>query len=426
LAPACAVLALAAVGARAQEPAGVIPGATAKTPVEIDAANLKWDDAQRMATYEGDVVVTQGEGTLHASRMRIYLNKDQAAQSGKGRAKGDAAKPAAAPAPEAGPLGATGSADIRRIEAEGPVTVVQKDQIGAGDSGEYDKAKDRIVLDGHVVLTQGKNVTAGARLVYAVSTRDVLIEGGRERVRSEFVQEQTPPAAAKPAQPKAAAPATGQPAANQDIGFPGAGQSSGPIQIEANRLQWFDKAQRAVYSGAVTAVQGESALRASRLTIFIERDPAAKAGKGKGKDAKAGAAPTDGGKGRIRRIEADGPVTITQKDQVATSSRATYDKPAHRVDLIGAVTLTQGDNVTTGQHLVYDLTTKQATMIGAGAQRAAAVFTPQKDGGPGGKAGASKSGGPAAAGKSGGPAAAGKSGGPAAAGKQAAEGQPKR
>jgi lipopolysaccharide export system protein LptA len=337
----------AAAPARAQQP-GLLPGAAARTPVEIDATNLKWNDAERMASYEGEVVVTQGEATLHARGLRVYLDKT---------AKADGAKAEAAPAVVA-PIGAAGSADIRRIEADGPVTVVQKDQIGAGDRGEYDKGRGQIVLEGHVVLTQGKNVTAGARLVYRVASRDVVIDGGRERVRSQFVQD-TPQGAPQPA------------AAPEPAAFPGAGNSREPIRIEANRLEWFDATQRAVYSGAVAAVQGEAAMRASRLVIFVNRD----------KRAEKGAAPGGpGGGDRISRIEAQGPVTITQKDQVATGARAVYDKGAGKVELIGNVTLTQGENVTTGSRMIYDLASKQATMIGGGGGRAQALFTPSKGG----------------------------------------------
>lgn len=351
------ILALAC-GAQAQPAPGVLPGSTARTPVEIDAANLKWNDVERMATYDGDVVVTQGDTTLHASRMRIYLIKDQTRATAK-TPEGRSVPPA-----DAGPIGATGSADIRRIEADGPVTVVQKDQIGSGDSGEYDKARDQVILTGHVVLTQGQNITSGGRLVYRIASRDATISG-KERVRSQFVQEQA--AAQGPAKPQpVAAPAQG-------LAFPGAGSSREPIQIEANKLEWFDAQQKAVYSGAVTAVQGEASLRASRLTIFVLRDQSTTGGRTR-------AAPGEGGKGQIRRIEAAGPVTVTQKDQVATGSRAIYDKAANRVELIGGVTMTQGENVTTGSRMIYDLTTKQATMIGGGPSRAQAAFTPAKRG----------------------------------------------
>lgn len=349
-----AVLALAASSAASQAqsrrgPPPVLPGASARAPVEIDAENLQWRDAERVAVYSGKVVVTQGETTLHASRMRIQLGKADAAA---------AAAPATAQDQMAGVLpGAPAVSDIRRIEADGPVTIIQKDQIGAGDRGEYDKTADRVVLAGHVVLTQGQNATSGARLVYRIGRRDVTVEGGRGRVRSHFVPGDKPQAQPQ-GRPQPAAPADGADA------FPGAGSSREPIQIEANRLDWSDAARRAVYSGAVTAVQGEAGLRAARLTIFV--DPAQA-------DAPRGA---PAGGGRIRRIEADGGVTVMQKDQVITGSRAVYDRAANRIDMYGRVLATQGANVTRGSHLVYDLATKRATMVSGASGRAQGVFTP--------------------------------------------------
>ncbi|QLP96325.1 MAG: hypothetical protein HZY79_01435 [Rhodoblastus sp.] len=204
-----------------------MPGATAKTPVEIDAANLKWNDAEHgdlRRRGRGDA--RRGDAARHAPARLSRQGSSQDAA----RAVGKDGKPVPAAAP--GPLGAAGSADIRRIEADGPVTVVQKDQIGAGARGEYDKAKDRIVLDGDVVLTQGPNATAGGRLVYRVATRDVTIFGA-PRVRSQFVQQQAAPAApSRAAAPRRRTPPFPAPAPRE------------PIQIEANQLQWFDAPQR--------------------------------------------------------------------------------------------------------------------------------------------------------------------------------------
>lgn len=347
-----AALALAPAALKAQPsgaPPPVLPGASSREPVEIDAENLQWRDAERIAVYTGRVVVTQGETTLHAARLRVQLGKADAAAA--------SAKQGASLLP-----GAPAVSDIRRIEADGPVTIIQKDQIGSGDRGEYDKTADRVILAGHVVLTQSENATSGARLVYRIARRDVTVEGGRGRVRSHFVPGGKPQDSARPGKPVPPPPAA-QPAPGADA-FPGAGSSREPIQIEANRLDWSDAARRAVYSGAVTAVQGDAALRASRLTIYI--DPADKA---------AGGANPAGG-GRIRRIVAEGGVTVMQKDQVITGSRAVYDRAANRIDMYGRVLATQGANVTRGPHLVYDLATKRAVMVGGSSVRAQAVFTP--------------------------------------------------
>jgi lipopolysaccharide export system protein LptA len=121
------------------------------------------------------------------------------------------------------------------------------------------------------------------------------------------------------------------------------------------------KDQKLVYSGAVVAMQGESRLKASVLTIFLES-----------------AASTSTGH-QMRRMEAQGPVTVTAKDQIGTGDAALYDKAENKVYLTGRVTLSQGANVTKGERLVYDLNTNQAIVLGgASAQggRVRSVFTP--------------------------------------------------
>ena len=54
---------------------------------------------------------------------------------------------------------------IRRAEARGDVTVVSKDQNASGDLGVYDMKKKTITLTGNVVISQGKNVVRGERVV---------------------------------------------------------------------------------------------------------------------------------------------------------------------------------------------------------------------------------------------------------------------
>ena len=60
--------------------------------------------------------------------------------------------------------------DIRRIEARGGVTVISKDQNASGDLGVYDLKKKTITLTGNVVVSQGKNVLHGDRVVVDTTT----------------------------------------------------------------------------------------------------------------------------------------------------------------------------------------------------------------------------------------------------------------
>lgn len=153
--------------------APLLPGGNSRDPINIDAQKLEWFDGEQKAVYSGDVVVVQGEGSLKASALTIFLQRDAAA--------------AGTAQPAAGPGG--GSSQIQRMEARGPVTVVQKDQVGTGDSGVYDKAQNKVFLIGNVTLSQGANVTTGDRLVYDLETKAAVVESGgtQQRVKGLFI-----------------------------------------------------------------------------------------------------------------------------------------------------------------------------------------------------------------------------------------------
>ena len=84
-------------------------------------------------------------------------------------------------------------------------------------------------------------------------------------------------------------------------------------------------------------------------------------------------------------MEAEGPVTVISKTQVATGDKAIYDKIENRVQLIGHVTLSDGPNVTKGDKLTYDLKTGQAVVESGGAKsgRVHGQFTPSQGAAPG-------------------------------------------
>jgi lipopolysaccharide export system protein LptA len=161
---------------------------------------------------------------------------------------------------------------------------------------------------------------------------------------------------------QAAGPVAGQkPKSGSSPVLPG-GNTKAPITVDASKLEYFDKDQKLIYSGGVVATQGESTMRASVMVVFLARP--------------GEAATLQAETGRIRRIEAAGPVTVTQVDQVGTGDSGVYDKSENKVYLIGNVVLSQGPNVTKGERdskLVYDLETGYAQVIGG---RVNSIFTP--------------------------------------------------
>ena len=171
---ACVALALA-VPVLAQKPAKgpmQIPGGKSHEPVNISADKLEYFDKEQKAVYDGNVVVTQGEATMKCASLTIFLTRqEKAATTDK----------------EATPI--AGNSDVSRMEATGPVTIVQKDQTGSGDSGLYERAVNRVTLSGHAKLQQGPNLTTGERIIYTIDQGRAVVEGN---VRSFLVPGSTP------------------------------------------------------------------------------------------------------------------------------------------------------------------------------------------------------------------------------------------
>ena len=175
LAAALALGAAAPALAQTGRSQAVLPGGNAREPVNIEANKLEWFDKDQRAVYSGDVVVMQGESSMRATVLTIFLTKADGAEE----------KPAAGASGAA--LGPSGGSQISRMEASGPVTVIQKDSIGTGDRGEYERAANRVTLIGNVTLAQGGNVTVGDRLVYDLNSKQAVVHSGASKGRVQGV-----------------------------------------------------------------------------------------------------------------------------------------------------------------------------------------------------------------------------------------------
>jgi lipopolysaccharide export system protein LptA len=188
------MIALAAPGsAAAQAPhaaaagpgQGLIQDQNQDQPIQIEAATLEVRDKNKMATFSGDVQVVQGDMTIKCQTLVVFYG----AEHGQGQTVA-AAMPPAAGAPQGAHLQQVvpqGAQDIRRIEARGGVTVISKDQNASGDLGVYDLKKKTITLTGNVVVSQGKNVLHGDRVVVDTTTGNAHVESGgasQNRVRA--------------------------------------------------------------------------------------------------------------------------------------------------------------------------------------------------------------------------------------------------
>jgi lipopolysaccharide export system protein LptA len=182
----------------------------------------------------------------------------------------------------------------------------------------------------------------------------------------------------------AAAPA--RPAGRRPSAFGELGSNKDPIKIDADRLDVFDKEGRAVFGGNVVAVQGDSTMKCSLLTVFYEAGRGATAAGQAGREPQANPL---GGDSAIRKINCKGPVTIVSKTQVASGDNAEFDRTRNKVLLTGNATLSDGPNVTRGERVAYDLNTGVANVEGGGGGgRVRALIVPGSQNNPG--AGAQK------------------------------------
>jgi lipopolysaccharide export system protein LptA len=126
-------------------------------PVQVTADQLSVNQADGTAVFTGNVVVTQGNMTLQAASLRVEYAKDQKS--------------------------------IARLMATGGVKLAAGGEAAAAENADYMPETGALILQGDVVLTQGKSAISGQILTLSLKTGLGTMEG---RVTTIFT----------PAQPK--------------------------------------------------------------------------------------------------------------------------------------------------------------------------------------------------------------------------------
>jgi len=125
-------------------------------PIEITAQKLELIQQQRQSIFTGDVVATQGDMTLSADKLTVFLleNQDQ----------------------------------IDRLEAVGTVKVVQLDRVATADLAIFYQLEEKLVLSGHAVVVQDNNRVSGEEIViYLKENRSVIKSSNNSRVKAVIV-----------------------------------------------------------------------------------------------------------------------------------------------------------------------------------------------------------------------------------------------
>jgi lipopolysaccharide export system protein LptA len=159
-------------------------------PIQIEAATLEMRDKKKEATFSGNVKVIQGDTTMTSKILVVFYDSTPAPAPASGSAPEAntkaAAKSAAAPPIQSATPGPGGSSSIRRLEAKGNVVVTQKDQVVTGETAVFDTKTNLVTMLGGVILTQGKNVLRGDRLMVDMTTGVSRVESDSGRVQGLF------------------------------------------------------------------------------------------------------------------------------------------------------------------------------------------------------------------------------------------------
>ena len=159
-------------------------------PIQIEAATLEMRDKKKEATFAGNVKVIQGDTTMTSKTLVVFYDSTSAPATPAAPAANAKAGTKAAPAPSAPIQSATpgpgGASSIKRLVASGNVVVTQKDQIVTGETAVFDTKTNLVTMLGGVVLTQGKNVLRGDRLLVDMTTGVSRVESDSGRVQGLF------------------------------------------------------------------------------------------------------------------------------------------------------------------------------------------------------------------------------------------------
>lgn len=175
LGPVAAIVAGLAVGLAAPALAQLSPQSNA--PIDVTGDQLEAQPQQCLAIYRGNVEALQGTSRLRTDVLDLY-------------AKPSPADAHPAPAPSDGGAVSSKCGALERMEAHGSVYYVTPSEVVKGDDAVYLADSKTITVTGDVVVSQGKNVVVGNRLVINTDTQHATMEsnvtgaGKAGRVRS--------------------------------------------------------------------------------------------------------------------------------------------------------------------------------------------------------------------------------------------------
>lgn len=144
-------------------PAVDFAGKNPDEPLEITSDKMSAFQEKNLVVFSGRARVVKGDTTLKSDAIYLYYKKE----------------PGKHPDSELIKTGSSGELD--RIEAKGDVVFIQGNRTASSDEALYLRDGNKIILTGHAILKEGKNVIYGERVTIFLNEDKGIVEGGSQR-----------------------------------------------------------------------------------------------------------------------------------------------------------------------------------------------------------------------------------------------------
>jgi lipopolysaccharide export system protein LptA len=146
--------------------------------------------------------------------------------------------------------------------------------------------------------------------------------------------------------------------------------SKQPVHITSDTLEAFNDERLIVFSGNAVAVQGDKVIRSDKLLVYYKK------GADEGKESKTAGI---GQGGDLDRIEAKGPVRITQLKKIVTGDEAVYYQDDQKIIVSGNAVMREGPNIVKGDRITVLLDENRGIVEAPVKKRVTATIYPAED-----------------------------------------------
>jgi lipopolysaccharide export system protein LptA len=131
-------------------------------PIQIISDRLDVYSDKMIVVFSGNAVARQGDRTIKSDKILLYYKKKPTDEK------------------EGGSLKIT-SGDLERIEASGHVTIRQSERIVKGEEAIFYQDEQKIIITGNAVMTEGKNVIHGDKIVVLLRENRGFVESVEDK-----------------------------------------------------------------------------------------------------------------------------------------------------------------------------------------------------------------------------------------------------